>query len=479
MRKMIFPRSSHLLQLFLVMFYSIHLYRLEAFSTPRASRSASRIASNQFPSHIKRHENDPKLLKLQSKHRQIASSFVPSKFNPPPILRNNHLQSIFGVFLRKIPECAYFDSSIRNVAGIVNQLSQVNPFSHPDERHSDFWDERQRIQSECSEDFFNADIKYAGVKEVSYHSHGSKGLVVLIHGLESNSNSSIASDIGTACIEKGFDVVCLNFRGCCGSPNDTLGGYHLGFTNDLRHFLNVLKQSQITIQKVPIYLSGFSLGANVVVKCLGELGSKAYTDFNIVGAAVTGAPFDAERVVGHLDSPGINRSFYSKKFLQNLKQRARAQLERHCKSDPFTSKFDYLGAMGATSIRKFEDAYTSKIYGFESSADYYHRNSCYYFLKAVAVPLFILNAGDDPFFDPDFFPIEESVDGGAIAPIKMERTQYGGHLGFMFHQLSEEEKKIERKSSWMPMELARFVNHVHTCNNERVGNKNFCEDNHL
>jgi predicted alpha/beta-fold hydrolase len=61
----------------------------------------------------------------------------------------------------------------------------------------------------------------------------------------------------------------------------------------------------------------------------------------------------------------------------------------------------------------------------------------------------------------DFYPFEKSVDGGNDAPIKMVRTKHGGHLGFMFHQLSENEKMVKRPASWMPMELARFFHHVH------------------
>ena len=78
----------------------------------------------------------------------------------------------------------------------------------------------------------------------------------------------------------------------------------------------------------------------------------------------------------------------------------------------------------------------------------------------MAVPLYIINAGDDPFFDPNFFPTEESVDGGALAPIKMVRTEHGGHLGFMFHQLEEDENKYNMNASWMPLELSRFIEHV-------------------
>ena len=70
----------------------------------------------------------------------------------------------------------------------------------------------------------------------------------------------------------------------------------------------------------------------------------------------------------------------------------------------------------------------------------------------MAVPLFIINAADDTFFDPDFFPFEESVDGGSLAPIKMERTEYGGHIGYMF-ALTDERLKVDRQVSWMPSEL--------------------------
>ena len=62
----------------------------------------------------------------------------------------------------------------------------------------------------------------------------------------------------------------------------------------------------------------------------------------------------------------------------------------------------------------------------------------------------------------DFFPIEESVDGGSLAPVKMERVKYGGHIGFMFHQSRERPKYGNRPVSWMPLELTRFLSHVHS-----------------
>ncbi len=57
------------------------------------------------------------------------------------------------------------------------------------------------------------------------------------------------------------------------------------------------------------YLSGFSLGGNVILKLLGELGEDA-AKLNIAGAAVTCVPFDPVASQGKLDT-GFNRWAYS------------------------------------------------------------------------------------------------------------------------------------------------------------------------
>eukprot|EP00985_Skeletonema_marinoi_P025845 scaffold19364_cov98-Skeletonema_marinoi.AAC.1 len=246
-------------------------------------------------------------------------------------------------------DCAYVKEG---VGGLTNVLQAVVSIALPsstklmgdealgDDSTSTFWDERQRITSCCSQDFFSVDIKYASERKTTLQSVESNGLVVLIHGLESNSNSSLSTDMAAAYLNDGLDVVCINFRGCCGSPNDTLGGYHLGFTDDLRHFLKIISNlwdEDELFEKRPIYLSGFSLGANVVTKCLGELGEAALTLYNIHGAAVCGAPFDCERNIKYFESPGFNRAVYSQNFLKTLKKRAQEQLDQHCDGDPNTT----------------------------------------------------------------------------------------------------------------------------------------------
>jgi predicted alpha/beta-fold hydrolase len=172
--------------------------------------------------------------------------------------------------------------------------------------------------------------------------------------------------------------------------------------DDLRHFLQLMSElweSNDDFDKHPVYLSGFLIGANIVVKCLGELGDVAMSLYNVHGAAVVGAPFDAERNVKQVDSPGFDREIYSRIFLKTLKKRAVLQLNRFCDGNPLTHLFDYNRVMEATTIAEFNDVAIAKIYGFKDKIDYYRNTSCYYYLPGVAVPLFILNTADDPFFD--------------------------------------------------------------------------------
>lgn len=92
----------------------------------------------------------------------------------------------------------------------------------------------------------------------------------------------------------------------------------------------------------------------------------------------------------------------------------------------------------------------------------------YIMVVAKCYPLYVFCCILTSFTNSEFYPIEESVDGGANAPIKMGRTEHGGHLGYMFHHLSDKEKKRARSTSWMPTELSRFISHVHSYNEDSI-----------
>ncbi len=94
--------------------------------------------------------------------------------------------------------------------------------------------------------------------------------LVLVHGLEGSSSAGYARSLAQAALEAGCATHRFNMRSCGGTEH--LSGrtlYHSGQTSDL---LSVLHQLPRT---APIFLAGFSLGGNVVLKLAGELGSSA------------------------------------------------------------------------------------------------------------------------------------------------------------------------------------------------------------
>ena len=105
----------------------------------------------------------------------------------------------------------------------------------------------------------------------------SNKLVILCHGLEGSSKAQYMRGMAKALSSYGFDVVALNFRGCSGEPNKKPSSYHSGLTSDLDDLLSYVRNSFSYSQ---IHLLGFSLGGNVILKYLGERGSKLINPSN-------------------------------------------------------------------------------------------------------------------------------------------------------------------------------------------------------
>jgi hypothetical protein len=436
-------------------------------------------------------------------------------FDPPDWLSNPHVQTIGGYLCRLqwntvntttayIPRnmgmmeslwtwlkmFIFTSTTIPTTASSITTTTTTTTTT----TSSSFWDRRERIETPDG-DWFHADTKFWSPHHEHSHPHEnddpscnnvagparcSKGTVILLHGLESNSNSPAVMEMAQAFIELGLDCTCLNFRGCSGIPNDRIGGYHLGFTQDLKQYLQMQQQQQQQQQQkkqiqTPIYLSGFSLGANVVLKCLGELGvTAAQMEWNIAGAAVLCAPLDQIRNAPQLAMPGINRDIYSRNLLRTMKARAKTQCERFLTTEETCRhhhKIDLDRVLAATNITEFDDAFIAPIYNYTDCWDYYHDTSSVRYIERIAVPTYVLNARDDPFFDNSVWPVGKTVFApGGAAPLKLARTESGGHLGFWWHQVDPQDPRLQSSTttsltriitpSWAPRELSRFVQHV-------------------
>ena len=469
-------------------------------TTPRQSTifslSPSRLIDDPNSKEQTNDDSELVLSNLQSIHVPIASSFLPRTFNPHPLLKNHHLQTISGVFLRYDDDnfntigssCYLPKDSIKdafNVIGksIIQSFPKTFTFMKNNslsETANDFWDERERIDTPDG-DFFHVDQKYSKNEKEE-----ERFTVIIVHGLESNSNSSLSVDLARAflTIANASEVACINFRGCSGVPSKRAFGYHAGFTDDLRQYLEIRKSRDSS----PIFISGFSLGSNVVLKCLDELQSSAFTEYNIHGAAIVACPFNLEPHYRRLIDPPLNRILYTSNLLKSMKKKVQYLLDTFCDGNTQTATFDYNKCINANTIAEVEDGLISPIFGVGDKFDYYRKTASINVAHRVVVPTLILNSKDDPFFEPTYFPLEldcvrgageciseetNEENGGIVvdkkrskAPLRLVRTEYGGHLGYMSHVqdkgYNEEGENLDLQSnvSWASAELARFAQHV-------------------
>ncbi|CAJ1959389.1 unnamed protein product [Cylindrotheca closterium] len=350
-------------------------------------------------------------MKLYKASAVIAHSFPTNDFDPPIWTRNGNLQTIGGFLARgKNPALVEFE-----------------------------WDERKRMETPDG-DFFVVDWKFSDLDEHVGRPSSEVPLVLLCHGLQSNSDSNVAKDMARAFNSVGMDVACINFRGCSDEINRGPLGYHLGFTDDLKLMLEHVSQSR---NGSKLYLSGFSLGANVVTKLLAELKTDALTKYNIRGAAVNALPFDFLKVGPNFSDEGLTKSLYGDGLLKSLTERV---LENY---DDQNYTFSKEELMDCKTLREFDDLVVCDVYDFDGVDDYHRKCSTISVLDQVAVPELVIQALDDPFFQGNTNPTNNPSQ-----PLRIQYTEHGGHCGYWRNEGPDHD------ATWMPLQLAKFLKHV-------------------
>jgi predicted alpha/beta-fold hydrolase len=241
-------------------------------------------------------------------------------------------------------------------------------------------------------------------------------LLLVLHGLEGSCRSHYAMGLLRQARELGWRGVGLNFRSCSGSPNLSAGFYHSGQTEDLDLVVRLIANRRPDASLVAV---GVSLGANVLLKWLGEQGDKA--PGIVRGAVGISVPFDLEACARVLDR-GFAKWTYTASFMRSFKRKV--ALKASLVPD---FKVDLATALRARTFAQYDRAVTAPLHGFADELDYWRRSSCKPFLGRIRRPVLLLNAVDDPFVPPDALPEAASLPPNVLA----EFTPRGGHVGFV------------------------------------------------
>jgi predicted alpha/beta-fold hydrolase len=209
----------------------------------------------------------------------------------------------------------------------------------------------------------------------------------------------------------------LLFRTCDDRMNRARRTYHSGETTDLQLIVETLIDRE---PDTPIGMVGISLGGNVMLKWLGQLGEGVPK--HVRAAVAVSTPYDLAR-----SSKAINSGFarlYQWNFLRSLRNKASQKLAQY----PDICSTDAVDALA--TMWEFDDRFTAPLHGFRDAADYYAQSSSIRFLAAIRRPVLLLSAEDDP-----FHPREVLREVAAIAAdnryLTTEFHRRGGHVGFV------------------------------------------------
>jgi predicted alpha/beta-fold hydrolase len=240
--------------------------------------------------------------------------------------------------------------------------------------------------------------------------------VLLLHGLEGSSRSHYVGGVMLQALTRGWGATLMLFRGCGSAVNRARRFYHSGETSDLDFVFGVLAERH----RVPWFLTGVSLGGNVLLKWLGE--RRHAIAPTVRAAAAVSVPFDLEAGARH-----IGRGFarvYDRSFVRSLRRKALAKLAL------YPDLFDRARLARARTIFDFDDTVTAPVHGFADARDYYEKSSSLRFIGDVRVPTLLLSSRDDPFLPAH---ILSSVERAAAANtlLTVEFHPSGGHVGFV------------------------------------------------
>ncbi len=323
---------------------------------------------------------------------------------------------------------------VRSLLAHTSQLFAVRPFTpyplfkngHAQTLGAFAWPRRYRFQSPTDEErIFDvaSDVRVLG--RCRWHQGRHEHPTVIIwHGIEGSTESTYMIAMADKAFNAGFNVIRMNLRTCGGTEHLTKSIYHGGLTEDLREVVRQLIEDD---QLSRLFLVGFSLGGNMVLKLAGEYAADPPKEVVAICAVSPSVDLTASAALILKRSNWI----YNRDFVYRLKKRVRDKHKR------FPDLYDITGLESVRTLREFDNQFTAKAHGFADAEDYYYKASSIRVADKIRIPTLIIHAQDDPFIP--FEPLRDPAftNNPYILLIDPER---GGHVAFVSSRPNGEDR---------------------------------------
>ncbi|KAK6157027.1 hypothetical protein DH2020_011275 [Rehmannia glutinosa] len=276
----------------------------------------------------------------------------------------------------------------------------------------------------------NAEVKEPEIQVNDALEHdGRSPIIIVIPGLGNASDASVSylalldkyvKHLAFKMAKSGCNVVVSNHRGTGGVPITNGDEVHImpllqislltvkslwiackqsdifytaERTEDLRLVIDLIHRQY---PDAPLFAVGTSVGANILVKYLGEDGNNV----PLIGAAAICSPWDSLIVDRFLRRRLVQR-VYSKAMNDGMKDYANLH------QDVLSRLSNWEAVKQSHTSREFDDAATRVLANCETVDTYYRRCASCNYVGSVKVPLLCISSMDDPICTSEAIPWDE------------------------------------------------------------------------
>lgn len=323
-----------------------------------------------------------KIIMIPTEENQYLVEQCPSflEYRPTPWIFNGHLMTILGVVFRSLPEIDF-----HRVLLPVDDIG--------------------------------------GTIAVDWHTKPYQGqpVLLILHGLTGGSDNEYVRWMTLSAASQ-LDVCCVvvHARGCGRSQLTSARSFCASNTDDLRLSIKYIRS--IIGEQTPLFAVGYSLGAGILTKYLGEEG----TECSLEGAIICCASFDMLLSTANMEQ-WLHVRTYNRRLTNNLIRYIK-QHEHHFTNDESTPNVNVDQACRSRTVREFDRHIIIPQYGFRDVEHYYTEASSSKWLKYIRIPTLILSAIDDPICPISGLPLDDVLQNPNLIAIE---TLEGGHVSYL------------------------------------------------
>jgi uncharacterized protein len=257
---------------------------------------------------------------------------------------------------------------------------------------------------------------------------------LMLHGLAGTHRSGYMQRISARLHAAGVRTFRLDLRGWGAGFGLARHPCHAGRSEDAAAALSQIAR---LCPRSPTTVIGFSLGGNITLKLLGEIGSESCGHMD--SAVAVCPPLDLSACCRRLEAPS-NRLFDYQFVWLMLKQVSRARAAGLQLSGPPSFR------RRPRSVREFDAAFTAPASGFATVDEYYRLASSLPVLPKVCWPTLVLRSADDP-----MIPCEADERLELPTCVELHTTRHGGHMGFISR------RRIGLDHRWMDARVVHWI----------------------